>query len=116
MTNILDRAISFLNPKAGLERAKLRAQESIVKSAKRSYDGATKGRRGEGWTPGGSNNQNMDIMRSLHLLRERSIDAYKNNPSVFKAIRTIQNNVIGTGIMPTPVPTPGDTKALSPTE
>lgn len=116
MINILDKAISFVSPKYGLERAKLRAQENVIKSAKRAYDGATKGRRGDGWTSGGANNQNLDIMRSLHLLRERSIDAYKNNPSVFKAIRTIQNNVIGTGIMPTPVPAAGDTKKLTDTE
>jgi len=43
-------------------------------------------------------------------LRERSIDGYKNNTNVFKAIRTIQNNVIGTGIMPTPVALPGESK------
>jgi lambda family phage portal protein len=45
---------------------------------------------------------------SLTALRERSIDGYKNNSTVFKAIRTIKNNVIGTGIQPTPVAVVGD--------
>jgi len=110
--NILDVAISYISPKAGLQRAKLRAQEAVIRSAKRSYEGATKGRRGDGWTSNGANNQNLDIMRALPALRERSIDAYKNNPTVFKIIRTIQNNVVGTGIMPTPVSVVGQ-KALT---
>lgn len=108
--NRLDKIISFISPKAGFERAKFRAKEGIVKSAKRGYDGATKTRRGDGWTSGNSQNQNQDIQRSLTDLRNRSIDGYKNNPNVFKAIRTIQNNVIGTGIMPTPMALPGDPK------
>lgn len=112
MKNPIDAVISFVNPKAGLERAKFRAQMSIVKSAKRSYEGATKGRRGAGWNSKSPNNQNLDIQQALPALRERSIDAYKNNPTVFKIIRTIQNNVIGTGIMPTPVSVVGK-KALT---
>lgn len=108
--NFLDKAISFVSPELGLKRTKLRAQEEIIKKATRSYDGATKSRRGDGWTSGGSQNQNQDIQRSITYLRDRSIDGYKNNPSVFKAIRTIQNNVIGTGIMPTPVSAPGEAK------
>lgn len=115
MNNPLDKVISFVSPELGLKRAKLRAQEAVVTGAKRSYDGATKGRRGDGWNPVGNQNQNADIMRALPALREGSIDAYKNNPSVFKAIRTIQNNVIGTGIMPTPVSVVGQ-KALTTAE
>lgn len=108
--NLIDKAISYVSPKLGHERAAYRAREKAVTSAKRSYDGATRGRRGDGWTSGGGTNQNLDIQRSLTVLRERMIDGYKNNSTIFKAIRTIQNNVIGTGIMPTPVPVPGDKK------
>lgn len=111
--NIVDKTVSFFSPKLGLERAKLRVQEKAFKNAKRSFDGASKARRGDGWTSGGSKNQNTDILRSVTDLRERSIDGYKNNSNVFKAIRTIQNNVIGTGIMPTPIPMPGDPKISS---
>jgi len=113
--NLLDKAVSFISPKTGLDRAKFRAQLKVLNSAKRSYDGATRGRRGDGWSGSGSNNQNQDIQKSLSALRERSIDGYKNNSTIFKAIRTIQNNVIGTGIMPTPVALPGE-KPLSKSE
>lgn len=108
--NPIDKLVSFVSPKLGVERAKHRVQEKAIRNAKRSYDGATKARRGDGWASHGSKNQNTDIQRSLTDLRERSIDGYKNNTNVFKAIRTIQNNVIGTGIMPTPVALPGEPK------
>lgn len=101
--NLVDKTISLFSPKLGAERAKHRAVEKILNTGKRSYDGATKSRRGDGWTKGGTLNQNTDIQKSLTILRERSIDAYKNNPNVFRAIRTIKNNVVGTGIMPTPI-------------
>mgnify|MGYP003542960253 FL=1 len=110
--NSIDKIISFISPKAGFERAKLRAKTAAMK---RSYDGATKTRRSDGWGGHGTQNQNIDIGRSLTDLRNRSIEGYKNNSTVFKAIRTIQNNVIGTGIMPTPVARIGD-RALTKTE
>ncbi len=109
MKNIIDEAISLLNPKWGVARAKYRAMEKILRTGQRGYDGATRGRRGDGWTSfSTSENANSDIQRSLKLLRERSIDGYKNNPNVFKAIRTIQNNAVGTGIMPTPIAVAGE--------
>lgn len=102
--NIVDKAISLISPKIGAERAKFRAIEKTIDSSIRSYEGATKGRRGDGWMPyNTSENANSDIQKQLKTLRDRSVHGYKNNASVFKAIRTIQNNVIGTGIMPTPV-------------
>jgi lambda family phage portal protein len=102
--NLLDRIVSAASPKAGAERAKFRAIEKTINSGIRAYEGATKSRRGDGWTAyNTSENANSDIQKSLKTLRDRSVDGYKNNASIFKAIRTIQNNVIGTGIMPTPV-------------
>lgn len=102
MANFFDKAIAFISPQAALARAQARQKL-------RAYDGATQTRRGDGWPPsGGSSNQNIDIQRSAVKLRERSINDYKNNSNVFRAIRTIQNNVVGTGILPTPMPKPGD--------
>ena len=102
--NLLDKIVSAVSPSAGAERAKFRAIEKTINSGIRSYEGATKSRRGDGWTSySTSENANSDIQKSLKTLRDRSVDGYKNNASIFKAIRTIQNNVIGTGIMPTPV-------------
>lgn len=102
--NLLDRIVSAASPKAGAERAKFRAIEKTINSGIRAYEGATKSRRGDGWSNyNTTENANSDIQKSLKTLRDRSVDGYKNNASIFKAIRTIQNNVIGTGIMPTPV-------------
>lgn len=108
MGNIIDFIVGYINPKAGIERE--RARNTYNKT--RGYDAATKGRRGDGWAPGGSGSQNTDIQRSVKTLRERSINDYKNNSNTFKAVRVIGNGVVGTGIMPTPVPKPGD-KPLS---
>lgn len=99
--NIIDRVVSFIDPIKGFERVKMRAKM-------RAFDGATKSRRGDGWATNSPQYQNNDIQRSLTDLRARSVDGYKNNSTVFKAIRTIQNNVIGTGIMATPVAKYGD--------
>lgn len=102
--NLLDKLISAVSPAAGAERAKFRAIEKTINSGIRAYEGATKGRRGDGWgNYNTTENANSDIQKSLKTLRDRSVDGYKNNASIFKAIRTIQNNVVGTGIMPTPV-------------
>lgn len=109
--NFIDKAVSFFNPKLGVERAKARIQEKIITDRQRSYDAATKGRRGDGWASyNQSQNANHDIQKSLHILRDRSIHAYKNNSSAFSAHRKIQNNVIGSGIMPTPVSVIGEKK------
>jgi lambda family phage portal protein len=101
--NLIDNVVSFFSPKSGMERAKYRSAEKILKKSMRNYEAATKGRRSAKFQNTGSGSANLDITRDLPLLRDRSTHAYKNNPSAFKAIRTIQNNVIGTGIMPTPV-------------
>jgi len=108
--NLLEKAISIISPGLAVERAKHRAQEAIILRGQRAYDAATKGRRGDGWTSSDMNarNQNNDILKALTILRERSIGGYKNNSSVFSAHRKIQNNVIGTGIMPTPVSAVGE--------
>lgn len=104
--NRLDKFISFFSPELGAKRAELRLKESRL----RSYEAATQGRRGDGWNSTNSNNANTEIQRAAPILRKRSIDAYKNNPSAFSAHRKIQNNVIGTGIMPTPVSIAGEKK------
>lgn len=112
MVNFIDNAMAFLNPKAGLERAIARAKYEKV----RAYEAGTKSRRGDGWSDSGNGgNQNTDIAKYGKTIRERAINDYKNNSNSFGAIRTITNNVVGTGIMPTPIAKPG-TKELTATE
>lgn len=104
MNNPIDLIVSFFSPKAGMERTKYRSAEKVLKDQARSYEGATRGRRGDKWGGQiGAGNANSDIGKDLTALRNRATHAYKNNPSAFKAVRVIQNNVIGTGIMPTPL-------------
>jgi lambda family phage portal protein len=110
--SFIDKIIGAVSPQMAYKRELFKAKTNAMR---RSYDGATKGRRGDGWAGTNTQNQNTDIQASLTTLRARSIDGYKNNSTVFKAIRTIQNNVIGTGIMATPIAKSGD-KALTKTE
>lgn len=111
--NIIDKVVSLFSPGLALQRAQNRIKENaVLRSGQRAYDAATHGRRGDGWTSfdGNARTQNHDILKALTTLRDRSIHGYKNNSSVFSAHRKIQNNVIGTGIMPTPVSVIGEKK------
>ena len=102
--NLIDKIVGFFNPSAGLKRAQDRAKIGILSDQLRSYEGATKGRRGNNWnSTGEGGNPNDTIQRDLYTLRERSRALFKNNPYARKAIKTICLNVIGTGIQPAPM-------------
>lgn len=96
--NFLDRTISFFNPEAGLRRARARKAEEII----RGFDAASKGRRNENFRSSGAD-ANREIQPVLKLLRERSREQVRNNVYARRSVRTISNNVIGTGIVPTPL-------------
>lgn len=91
--NMLDRAIGWFSPSAGLSRVRARAAMEMV----RSYDGAKTGRRTDGWTTGGTS-ANAEIAPALSLLRSRSRDLLRNNPYAVKARQAFVGNAIGTGI------------------
>lgn len=93
--NALDKIITWFSPSTGLRRARARAAMSFV----RGYDGAKLGRRGMGWTAGGTS-ANAEIASSLSALRNRSRDLIRNNPYAAKAVSAWVANVIGTGILP----------------
>ena len=99
--NLLDKAISYVNPNAGLSRTKARlVHETITNHTnKRRYEGSSKGRRTKNWfTP--STSANTETETGLVKLRDRSRDLVRNNPYSKKAIKVIGSNVIGTGIIP----------------
>lgn len=75
---------------------------TVKQDLKRKYDGASKSRHHSDWLAGNSS-ANMEVNEALVWLRNRSRDLGRNNPYARKAFRTIPNNVIGTGIIPTPV-------------
>lgn len=99
MGNIVDNIIGFLNPAAGAKRVQHRR---MYERMKRSYEGAGRGRRTDGWRTGGGS-ANTEILESLDKLRERSRDLVRNNPYAEKIVEVISTNVVGTGIAPTPV-------------
>lgn len=95
--NLLDRAISWVSPSAGLRRARARFLEQVL--TRNAYDGASKGRRAEGWrTPGSS--ANAETRSQLHLLRNRCRDLVRNNAHAARAVSVIEHNVVGAGIIP----------------
>jgi lambda family phage portal protein len=90
--NFLDRAIFAVSPEWGLKR--MAAREAL-----RNYDAASLGRRTKNWrTP--LTDANTEIKSAHAQLRTRAHDLARNNPYTSKAVSTIVNNVVGTGIRP----------------
>ena len=89
--NWLDKAISFISPKAGYKRIAYR-------NAVRGFDGAMKNHRTNNWRATGTS-VNTENYKALKTLRDRSRDLTRNNPYAEKALMVIENNVVGTGII-----------------
>lgn len=100
-TNIIDRIVNFISPRAGAERMKHRMIQEMAGDLSRAYEGAAKGRRTDGWITH-STSANAEIHVALSRLRNRHRDLVRNNPYANNAVRKIANNVVGTGIIPTP--------------
>jgi lambda family phage portal protein len=98
--NVLDRAIGFIDPRAGLQRARSRFVMDQLEKI-RGYDAAGRGRRFDGWRAGNTT-PNQETEMSLERLRARSRDLVRNNPWAARAVECVANNTIGTGIRPTP--------------
>lgn len=92
--NPLDQFIAAVNPIAGLRRERARLQLDAV----RRYDGASRGRRTEGWRTSGTSADSA-AAPGLKVLRDRSRDLVRNSPYAAKAVQVIVSNVIGTGIV-----------------
>jgi lambda family phage portal protein len=107
--NFLDRAIEVVSPRSALQRYANKARlevaiahnEKIKKDQKRKYDAATKGRHYSDWySPNLSVNQ--EVISQLSILRERSRDLGRNNAYAINGMKIIANNIVGTGIIPSP--------------
>jgi lambda family phage portal protein len=92
--NPLDQLIASVNPQAAVRRQRARLQLDAL----RRYDGASRGRRTDGWRTQGTS---ADAALSLDakLLRDRSRDLVRNNAYAAKAVAVIVSNTIGTGII-----------------
>lgn len=95
-TTWLDRAIGWMSPHAGLRRAQARTALLAV----RAYEGASRGRRTDGWLSPNTS-ANVEIGAAAQTLRARSRDLARNNAWAAKALSVVANNVVGAGIMPT---------------
>jgi lambda family phage portal protein len=91
--NLLDRAIGWVAPEAGLRRSQARATLTLV----RAYEGAAIGRRTSGWKTSSASG-NMEILSAGMRLRDRARDLVRNNPYAKRAIACIVGNSVGTGI------------------
>ena len=96
--NLVDKAISWFDPLAGLRRANAR---HALELSKRAYEGAKLGRRTDGWITSGTS-ANAEIAGSLPYLRDRARDLVRNNPYANRALATFDGDAVGTGIIARP--------------
>lgn len=99
----LDRSISWLTPRWGLQRARARTAASVLLS----YEGARTDRRASGWTTANSN-ANAEIGPALAKLRQRSRDLVRNNAYASNAIDELAGQAVGSGITAQAKPAGGD--------
>jgi lambda family phage portal protein len=92
--NPFDQFIASVSPQAAVRRQRARLQLDAL----RRYDGASRGRRTDGWRTQ-STSADAAAAISLPLLRDRSRDLVRNNPYAAKAVQVIVSNTIGTGII-----------------
>ena len=63
-------------------------------SARRAYEGASRGRRFQGWTPTNTT-ANTELFQSLEMLRARSRDMVRNDPHAARMIEVLAGNLVG---------------------
>lgn len=98
---LLERAISVFSPSMALRRMQYRLAFDKF-SGRRSYSAASGGRRTNGWVAQ-STSAASEIQSALSFLRNRSRDLVRNNGYAKKAVTEIANNLVGIGIVPTPL-------------
>lgn len=94
--NIVDKAISWLAPEAGLKRWQARTRIAMLGG----YTGARNNRRQtQTWNVARGSADNV-ALDDLPVLRDRSRDLLRNAPLAIGAVNTVITNVIGTGLKP----------------
>jgi lambda family phage portal protein len=94
--NLLDKAVSFVSPSAGLKRWQARTHLALLGG----YTGARRDRRQtKTWNAmaGSADGVSLD---DLPTLRDRSRDLLRNAPLATGAVNTVITNVVGTGLRP----------------
>lgn len=94
--NLVDRAIGWIAPEAGLRRMRYRAAIGVMQ---RNYDGADRNRLSGGWRTT-STSADAEIGKAGQLLRDRMRDLVRNNPHAANALAVLVTHAVGDGIMP----------------
>lgn len=105
----ITKILSFVSPTLAAKRMKNQFAVKMMANEIRNYEGAGRGRRFKSWG-NNTNSQNQKIAEALPKLRERSRDLWRNFGFSKNAIRRIGNNVVGTGILASPVSLTSDKK------
>lgn len=101
--NIIDRAIALISPKTAMRRIASKARAKMIDLHTRRYEGAAYGHRHSGFYGKVDQSANQLIHQDMKKLVTRSRQLAINNPYAKRAPKVIANNVVGTGILPTPV-------------
>jgi len=95
-SNWFDRTLASVAP--GMASRRVLARQAF-ETLSRGYDGASKGRRTDGWRTSATS-ADTEVSIAGALLRDRMRDLVRNNPHAAKAVSVLVNNIVGAGIMP----------------
>lgn len=98
MTTNLEKIIGYISPGWGLKR-ELNRQRASILTKRNKYEGASNSKRMQG-KPTKSTSANKEIEQSLEALRARSRKMVRDTWIGEAAIRAVQTNTIGKGILP----------------
>lgn len=96
--NLLDRAIAYVAPRAGLQRAAARMRLTAASG----YDAARHERAGMRHFAVNAQSPDADILPNLETQRARSRALLMNAPLATGAVNTVVTNVVGTGLRMSP--------------
>lgn len=96
--NVLDRAISWFSPTAGVRRIGARRALALHE---RAYDAARKDQRTASWRATGDS-ANAEVGTSEEIVRNRSRSLRRDNGYAGQIIDTVADHVVGTGIVGAP--------------
>jgi lambda family phage portal protein len=94
--NIIDRAVAWIAPAAGVRRLRQRAAMDVLQ---RGYDGAAQGRNTGSWNSRATS-ADAEVGANAALLRDRMRDLVRNNPHAANALSVLVESAIGNGIVP----------------
>lgn len=93
--NLLDKAIGWVAPGAGLRRAKQRHAMTVM----RGYDAAKPSRNRDSWYSRGTS-ADAEISKAGGSLRDNMRDLARNSPYASNALHNIVTHAVGAGIVP----------------